>query len=216
MKRSYAELDSMKQEVDRQQQLQEVQESVKALKELHCHVCTPDIDQYYSCAARIAYLQASMKVAAPTPSALSVYSSTSSSSSSSSSLPPLQQSLMKHAHVQKALSPGRVVVLFTERYQYCLAVILQRKGQGVYTVLMLCNPGDDSEDAASSLVSLNLNIVRPHEPVRELFRPEGEVRHTVVEIRGQQLLVSLTTRELTVEASRIVGDYKQRQIPRFQ
>ena len=73
MKRSYAELDSMKHEVDRQQQLQNLKERAQALEELTCPVCISDIDQYYSCAARIADLQAAMKVTAPPQTALGVY-----------------------------------------------------------------------------------------------------------------------------------------------
>ena len=130
---------------------------------------------------------------------------------------------MKQFRVQKALSPGRVVILFTECYHYCLAVILHNKPQQSYTakskqsytVLMLCNHGDDSEDAATSLVSLNSNVVKPYTPIKELFRPEGEIRHTVLEI-GVEHLFCLTSRELSVDGNRIINDYKNRQIPRFR
>ena len=136
---------------------------------------------------------------------------------------PSQALFLKQSRVQKALSPGRVVILFTDRYHYCLAVILRSKAQQSYTakskqsytVLMLCNRGDDSEDAAISLVSLNSNVVKPYTPMRELFRPEGEISHTVVEV-GVEHLVCLTSRELSVDSNRIISDYKQRQIPRFQ
>ena len=136
---------------------------------------------------------------------------------------PLQQLFLKHAHVQKALSPGRVVVLFTERYHHCLAVVLQSKGQQSYTakakhqytVLMLCNRGDESEDAAPSLVSLDSNIVRPYVPMERMFRPDGEIRHTVVEVSAEHL-VCLTGKELNVDGNRIISDYRQRQIPRFK
>ena len=139
------------------------------------------------------------------------------------SFSPLQQLFLKHAHVQKALSPGRVVVLFTERYHHCLAVVLQSKGQQSYTakakhqytVLMLCNRGDESEDAAASLVSLDSNIVRPYVPMEQMFRPDGEIRHTVVEV-GAEHLVHLTGKELNVDGNRIISDYRQRQIPRFK
>ena len=62
MKRSYSELDSMKHEVDRQQQLDSINQQTLSMEELSCSVCSSDIDQYYSCAARITTLQTSMKV----------------------------------------------------------------------------------------------------------------------------------------------------------
>ena len=130
------------------------------------------------------------------------------------SLFPLQRSLLSSVAVQKSLSPGRLIVVFTPRYHYSLAVLLQNKNH-TFTILMLCNHGDDKEDSASSLVNFDLNTVRRYEPVRELFTPEGEVKHTVVEIK-RELLVGVANKELRVEPNKIISDYKERQLPRFQ
>ena len=60
MKRSFAEIDSAKHEVDRKQALQDLEESINGLGELDCPICFEDIDQYYSACARIAYLRREM------------------------------------------------------------------------------------------------------------------------------------------------------------
>ena len=52
MKRSFAEVDSMKHEVDRKEKLQQLQDNAKLYEGLMCGVCYTDIDQYYqACAA---------------------------------------------------------------------------------------------------------------------------------------------------------------------
>lgn len=52
MKRSFAEVDSMKHEVDRKEKLQQLQDNARSYEGLICGVCYTDIDQYYlACAA---------------------------------------------------------------------------------------------------------------------------------------------------------------------
>lgn len=131
--------------------------------------------------------------------------------------------MLGHVHTQKALSPGRVVVVFTPRYQHSLALLLRRnprrKHDHSYTVLMLCNSGDDSEQASTSMVAVDAErMVTPYQPLEQLFVPDGAGSHTVVEISGD-IVVGMTKAELQVDVSRIniiISDYQQRQIPRFK
>ena len=62
MKRSYAEDDATKNEVDRKLALQQVEADSKTLKQLNCPVCDSDLDRYYSSCARIQQLQKQMQV----------------------------------------------------------------------------------------------------------------------------------------------------------
>ena len=107
----------------------------------------------------------------------------------------------------------------TTKYHYSLAVILQQGHKTVdrsFTVLMLCNSGDETKDVANSLVNVDqYKGVTPYKPLTELFHPDGVVKHAVVDINGQRI-VNITQKVLSVEPARIIEDYNRRQIPRFQ
>lgn len=62
MKRSFAELDSARHEVDRQQALKDLEQSIGSLEDLDCPLCSTDVDHYYSACARIAHLRKEMQV----------------------------------------------------------------------------------------------------------------------------------------------------------
>lgn len=127
--------------------------------------------------------------------------------------------MLSSPQVLKTLSPGRVVTIFTAKYHYSLAVVLQKNTKTpsrTFTVLMLCNSGDEMEEAANSVVNIDqYKTVTPYKPLTELFHPEGILHHAVVDIDGQ-LIVSITEKVLSVEAARIIEDYRRRQIPRFR
>ena len=131
----------------------------------------------------------------------------------------IQEIILSSPQVLKALNLGRVVVLDSPVYQYCLAVVLQqntKKANKTFTVLILCNAEQDSEDVAPTLVDVEqYKVVTPYQAMTELFHPEGAVHHAVVEVDGQ-LLVGITQETLKVESSKIIEDYRKRQIPRFR
>lgn len=63
MKRSFAETDSTKHEVDRRQALTDLKKKISDLeKNKLCPVCEVDIDEYYSACARLTFLDSQMKV----------------------------------------------------------------------------------------------------------------------------------------------------------
>lgn len=81
---------------------------------------------------------------------------------------------------------------------------------------MLCNSGDELEDNAKKLVDIEqYKVVKPYQPIRELFRPEGVIQHAVVQIDGQ-LIKYICDEVLKVETNRIIEDYQKRQILRFR
>ena len=57
--------------------------------------------------------------------------------------------------------------------------------------------------------------VTPYQPMEQMFVPDGIGSHAVTEISGE-IIVGMASVELTVNADRIIEDYKQRQIPRFR
>ena len=62
MKRSYAEDETTKHEVDRQRSLQQLMEDIGSLEQLHCSACATDLEHYYVACARRRHLQMQMQV----------------------------------------------------------------------------------------------------------------------------------------------------------
>ena len=128
--------------------------------------------------------------------------------------------LLTHPNALKALSPGRVVTVYTTAYHYGLAVVLQqhssKSSTRSFTVLMLCNSGDEQEEKAKALVnSTSHEPVTPYRALGELFMPAGAVKHAVVTVDGQ-LVFNITEEVVDVESKKIIDDYNKRQIPRFR
>lgn len=105
--------------------------------------------------------------------------------------------------------------MWSDRFLFSLALILQvstRRNENTYTVLTLCNHGDDP---ATLLVDSRLDHVTPYRMLKELFVPETALGHAVLEIT-QDTIVVLIKGDIAVDCKRVVSDYKQRQIPRFK
>ncbi len=63
MKRSFAETESTKHEIDRKQALAGLQQEISDIQsKISCSMCDADITEYYSCCARLATLDYKMKV----------------------------------------------------------------------------------------------------------------------------------------------------------
>lgn len=127
--------------------------------------------------------------------------------------------LLGNVHFQKALAPGHVIVMWTNKYKYGLGIILQenakKNNDHTYIVLMLCNRDDESENGATSLVNFDPDHVTPFEAMTNMFKPEGEVGHIVVEVKGH-IIIAVTKNVISVDTKRIINDYKERQLPRFK
>ena len=114
-----------------------------------------------------------------------------------------------------------MVTIFLSGYHYCLATILQQhtsKSSRDFTVLILCNTGDDSEENAKALIDSTQKeyaVVNPYLPLTELFKPDGEVKHAVINLTGQ-FITGITDEVISVEPKKIMDDYNKRQIPRFR
>ena len=62
IKRSFAELDSVKHEVDRKEMLKQLLEEKKAMESLNCYHCYEDLDQYYQSCVQIMKLRKKLQV----------------------------------------------------------------------------------------------------------------------------------------------------------
>ena len=62
MKRSYAEDETTRHEVDRKQTLRQLEEDVRCMQRLDCPVCDQDLDHYYTACSRIQHLRTQMQV----------------------------------------------------------------------------------------------------------------------------------------------------------
>lgn len=111
------------------------------------------------------------------------------------------------------------MVIHTNSWNYSVAVILQQKlnkEAKMFIVLTLCSEGEELEEVAKDLISLEKHkAVSPHQSMKELFCPVDVVKHTVVEIDGQ-LIEYISEQVMTIEVNRIMEDYQRRQIPRFR
>ena len=110
-------------------------------------------------------------------------------------------------------------MIYTNRYKYSLALILQQNVKmtsKTFTVLILCNSGDEVEQYAKELVDMKRHeAVQPYQPIKELFLPEGVIKHAVVEVDGC-MIRHICDDVMKVDANRIIEDYQKRQIPRFR
>ena len=62
MKRSFAEIDSMRHVSDNQEALYSIKESIQSLENEVCPICVQDIDQYYNACAIVTNLHKNMQV----------------------------------------------------------------------------------------------------------------------------------------------------------
>ena len=62
MKRSYAEDEMTRHEVDRREALKELEVAIGSLEKLDCPMCASDMDHYYGACAHIQHLQEQMQV----------------------------------------------------------------------------------------------------------------------------------------------------------
>ena len=118
----------------------------------------------------------------------------------------------------KDLSPGRVVVVRTQKYDYSLAIIVQETPKYSKQVsckcLMLCNAEDDSEAAIKGLITTSY-CIKPYQPMYKFYKPVPDVKHAILDIPGEMIVGALRKSE-SINAKRILSDYNQRQLPRFK
>ena len=119
---------------------------------------------------------------------------------------------MSLPHLMKVLSPGRVIVVYTLKYHYCLAIVLQDgpKHDKTFKCLMLCDIGDDS-----GFLSSNTDCVIPHELRDKFYQPDGEGNHVLVDV-SSEMVIAVLRDSVSINARRIISDFNQRQLPRFR
>ena len=232
MKRSFAETDSTKHEVDRRQALTDLKKKISDLEKNElCPVCEVDIDEYYSACARLTSLGSQMKVLSlvilKSESFMHFKLETTSSFGHQRCYKALynnciflQAIFFSSPHTWKALSAGRVVTVCCPRYGYSLAVALQlsssAKQERTFSLLMLCESDIDDEVSTRLLFPADsLDSVGHYKTFNEVYSPSGVLSHTVVEV-PVSVLVNITATVLKIEAKAILEEFKRRLIPRFR
>lgn len=134
----------------------------------------------------------------------------------------MQARFVAFPQVRKSLIPGRVVTLRVPKYHYTLALVLQISSKHVnkpgLAVFMLCDEVYVDESIAQGLIdqsAKDLQMVQCYRPFKELYLPESPINHTVVNI-PYEAIFNITDRVLEVDSTKIINDYKKRQIPRFR
>ena len=129
---------------------------------------------------------------------------------------------MEFPQVMKSLGPGRVVTIYLSKSLYTLALVVQMASKNVarpgLVVLMLCNEADEDESIAQELIeqsAKDMKMVQQYQPLKELYLPESPIKHAVVNIPFE-VIFNIADHVLEVDCTKIVNDYKKRQIPRFR
>lgn len=132
----------------------------------------------------------------------------------------MQKWLLLSPQTLKILVPGRIITLYVCKYKYLSAAVLAvvKRVEEIYlTVLLLCDV-NDVEEEITDLINVTENYlcnVHVFEPFKNFYYPELTSKHAVVDISGR-LIANVTEEIIKIDPEKIIKDYKQRQIPRFQ
>ena len=128
---------------------------------------------------------------------------------------------------QRALSPGRVIIVSNETHQNSLAIILQQSSMGqktslskdpldkLFTVLVLVNQGNQNSVKADEMkLTAEDKITEPF-ITRKLANFDGSCTQNVEEIRASDIAF-ISAKQIKTEPSKIIDDHKKREISRFR
>lgn len=135
----------------------------------------------------------------------------------------LQKSFIAQGQIAKELRPGRILIVTHQRHYNKLAILLQihsNTREPTFSVLVLDDqqPQTDADSGSSSATGIDdplwhrmIALSARHQH----YRPEGIGGHRVLVIRSGDI-VDVTRTVLRCEPDRILQNWQQRQIPRFQ
>ena len=188
LKRSFAETESTKHEVDRQDTMIQLQSKLSQLV-VSCSLCSLDIAPYYSYCDRVHTLDQQMRSV-----------------------------LLGSPIYWKLLTPGRVVTIHSPLYGLTLGLLLQvtNKQQQTITIITLCEPVVDDNISTDTLFSGTPHslLVTPHIDQGHLYTPT-DLSHTVVTVTANQI-IDVTSIMLKIDSKTILNEFRSRLIPRFR
>ncbi|EDO38196.1 predicted protein [Nematostella vectensis] len=179
MKRSFSEFHLQRDATERRQKAEQLEKELADVRDVECVLCGEDLKSYYQACSELSDLTHRVKAAA-----------------------------LSSPHGQKALLPGRIVVLDTVEHKNALAVILQ--------VLVLCEEEASDSEKPQEIVSTQSSAasLQPY-LARSLFRPEGRSAHRVVQVLGSEIS-EITVRQMKIDGDAISQDFRKRMQPRFR
>lgn len=206
MKRSFAEYYQQKDAPENERKLEELQGQVALLKEPDCQVCSVDLKQYYMNWAELLQRKKDLK-----------------------------SKILSSKFAQKLLTPGRVVLVTNRHHQNALGIILKQGTldskynsnstpkdvlDNIYIVLLICDKWYELSIMNNTAVKNNTSppTSELHSDLflsKKIFVPTDESGQAVEEIPSV-CIEEILDRSLTVDATKIIENFKKRLIPRFR
>lgn len=223
MKRSFAEIDSVRSESYRMIRLNQLKKLESESDVNDCSNCMPSINDYYQRCCQISEINNRMQVSKVHAYCIFWNKSLHYCFVSYQCIYIFMQALLlSFPQALKTLLSGRVLTIYVSKYKHLLAVVLQRtqkkSSELLLTVLLLCNKDDDDQTSAQNLVDKtieDMKHVQVFERLKDLYLPDPPLKHAVVDIPGQ-LLVNITSKVIKIDPLMIIDDYKKRQMARFR
>nr|XP_033772514.1 helicase SKI2W [Geotrypetes seraphini] len=187
MKRSFSEFHTRKDTKIYEHKISALTQTLSGMAEVECTGQLSDLEQYFTVVRELQYTRDA-----------------------------IQRKVMESVNGLKALSVGRVVVVLNQKHKNALGAILQVSSDAAnrtFTTLVLCEK--KQEDDGEVQVG-GREAPLPDELLNsKLFLPEGPCGHVVEKLHASDI-TSITTRNLRLNAEKILDDFNKRQIPRFR
>ncbi|XP_077986520.1 superkiller complex protein 2-like [Glandiceps talaboti] len=188
MKRSFSEFHAQKEVKGRERSLEELSEKLKTMKDIDCQLCRPELEEYYLICLGLQELKST-----------------------------LRKIVVSHPHALRALSPGRIITVDSNKHKNALAVLLSTSGspERTFTILVLTEKNQPQNSISKIIDGKYLEVTPITTSSQKLFHPEGPSDHAIVQIKGEDI-GGITTRVIKVSADKIIDDFRKRQQPRFR
>ena len=128
----------------------------------------------------------------------------------------MQENLLTHPSMVREMNAGRVLIVQHQSRCNKLAILLSvdsRSREKLYKILLLVS--GDGELANKKDDMIWTKMVGISQLKKGFFYPTSRVNHAVVLIKAKQIW-EVTRVQLKIESDKIVADWDNRQIPRFQ
>ncbi|KAG7169871.1 helicase SKI2W-like isoform X1 [Homarus americanus] len=183
MKRSFSEVLKMANESKYEAELKQAEERLGKEPEFECMMCK-DIEKYYACAKE--YERQRRYV---------------------------YENVLGFPGVMKTMTPGRIVIICFNQYQFRLACLLKIdvKDRNKLTVLIL-KDGKESSSLTKEQLRLKEAVAASQVDFDIL---ENTSEHASLEMTPQHL-AAITNKVIKVNGEKVIDNIKKRQIPRFR
>jgi len=198
MKRSFAEFSHQKDAPEFKSKRKALKKQINEQPKLECQICAKDLEKYYGDWKTFHDLNFQLK-----------------------------RYILGSQAGQRALSPGRVIIIASTSHRNALAIILLQTSlqnktalskdplDKLFTVLVPVNNSSAIHETTEEMkLASNDKITEPFIS-RKLATVHGGFTPHVEEIRASDIAF-ITAKQIKIDPSKIIDDHKKRQIPRFR